>query len=249
MQQESETRKSQEQKSQEQQPRETIDEKRARVLRGFGVHAVLNDKRILNFDLIDKRLAETLRLQQSGADAEKKRAIGERMEGMLREWKSRDPVTFHTADGLFALGAELRKIAAETVDDTPEGDMASDISNTLNGAILETVPHWRGRLEVGAVRAAEELGEIETTLLRTNRNANVDAALRKLLSRLRDDVNPDFKDRKRLGDCLMQADVPQLQTYLVYRALRDITSWKTALLDYFLGPKYGPWRRSKTSDT
>ena len=101
----------------------------------------------------------------------------------------------------------------------------------------------------GITQATEQLGEIEAALER-NPDANVDAALRELKHTLWTSIDVRFKDdAARLGRYLDAAHAMRLREYLVARAIKDITSWKTALLDHFLGPKDGPWRRSKAPRT
>lgn len=223
--------------------RETgLQEARWQALFRFVAPALVNDKAPLDFKKIDEALAVTASIFAPEKFAEGASIIGV-MTAVIDKWKG-EPAT---AARLLELRKELLKIRYGLVEETPANDVGATYFRNVSDAIFATLPPLYERTLMAVWKATAQLEDIEIAL-EQNPRTNVDDALRELKRTLLT-VNKSFKDAGTFGRYLFAADAMWLRAYLVARAIRDITSWKSALLDHFFGPKDGPWRRSKTADT
>ena len=135
--------------------------------------------------------------------------IRDRLVDLVNEWKGRDPAHFHTPEGF----DELKKVIYEDVlgtlpyENKAARKIAGDLYGAVKGTIVKQDPTY-ARTMANYERHSTALRELESMIGRPG--TNVDAALRRLTSVMRNNVNTNFGKRAAMVEQLQQAGAPQL---------------------------------------
>ena len=184
------------------------------------------DSTILDFNDIDQAVAgaQGIKTYSGRSGTGPTQSLSPKTEGIRKEmtdaidnWKNLDPAEFHTPEGIDALKQQLGDIRDGTEANTPSRVAADRIYNAVRQTIIDQVPEY-AKVMKGYEEASKQIKEIETTLS-LKPNANVDTALRKLQSTLRDNVNTSFGRRAELANFLVSAGAPNLMEKLAGQAL------------------------------
>lgn len=190
--------------------------------------AVGADTTVLDFNKIDNAVMKANGVQTYSGRygtgptqvlSPKTEGIRKEMTDAIESWKNLDPVEFHTAEGIDALKKQLGDIRDATQYGTPERVAADRIYNAVRQTIVDQVPEY-AKIMKGYEQASKQIKEIETTLS-LKPNANIDTALRKLQSTLRDNVNTSFGRRGELANFLVNSGAPHLMERLAGQALHS----------------------------
>lgn len=187
-----------------------------------GMSGISKDPAILDFDRVDDALA-----QISGVKTYKGQVISPKTQGIrqeigetIRDWKALDPAEFHTVEGMDALKQKLGDIRDATQYGTPERVVADRAYHAVRKTIIDQAPEY-ARVMKGYEEASKQIKEIEKTLS-LDPKANIDTALRKLQSVMRNNVNSNYGQRGKLAEFLVESGAPNLMEKLAGQAL---SSW------------------------
>lgn len=184
------------------------------------------DSAVLDFSDIDAAVAKAQGVKtyagRSGTGPTqvlhpKTEGIRKEMGDAIEHWKGLDPAEFHTPEGIDALKQQLGDIRDATQYGSPDRKVADSIYHAVRQTIVDQVPAY-AKVMKGYEEASKTIKEIETTLS-LKPNANIDTALRKLQSTLRDNVNTSFGRRTELANFLTRAGAPHLMERLAGQAL------------------------------
>lgn len=185
---------------------------------------IKGDKSILNFDGIDKELADA-QAKVSFKGKVTKEAAAQKLsdvEAKIAEWKSLDPAEFHTPEGLDALkqsiGETLESIPFES---TQQRMVVGDVYNAVKNEIVKQAPTYAKTMKAYS-EASDQIKEIEKALS-LGKKASVDTAMRKLQSLMRNNVQTNYGQRLDLARQLEQAGGRQLMPALAGQALSEMT--------------------------
>lgn len=184
-----------------------------------GMKGVGADSTVLDFARVDKGLQDaqavkTYKGQNISPSTEK---IAAELTDAVQGWKALDPKEFHTVEGLDALKQKIGDIRDKTDFGTPARAAAERVYQAVRGTIVQQMPAY-AKVMKGYEEASTQIKEIERTLS-LNPNANVDTALRKLQSVLRNNVNANYGRRGELADFLVKSGAPHLLESLAGQAL------------------------------
>lgn len=184
------------------------------------------DKTVLNFNDVDKALAEISEVSNfhgqnlRGSTAKMRKQIGQ----TVAKWKALDPKVFHTPEGLDALKQKLFDLRNETPGSKPntaERGVVDKVAGALKDTIEKQAPQYAKIMRNYEV-ASSTLRELEHTLsLPHPEKRKIDTALRKLQSVMRDNVNTNYGRRTDLARYLVENGSPQLMEMLAGQALKS----------------------------
>jgi hypothetical protein len=183
---------------------------------------ISNDKTILGFDGIDKALSNAQEFgQYKGQVVNPKaaQAVGEATD-LVNQWKSLDPVEFHSPEGLDKLkqsvGAVLESIPLEQ---RQARTAVNNIYNSISNEIKAQAPTYEKTMRQYG-DASGQIKEIEKALsLGPRGKFSADTAMRKLQSLMRNNTNTNYGNRLDLASQLEAAGGQQIMPALAGQAL------------------------------
>lgn len=180
------------------------------------------DQTVLDFAKVDQAIQSVGNVKTyKGQDlSPTTKGVRADMTAAVNDWKALDPKDFHTAEGLDALKQKLGDIRDGTAHGTPERVVADRIYNAVRQTIVDQAPDY-ARVMKGYETASTLIRDIEKTLS-LNPKANVDTAVRKLQSVLRNNVHTNYGRREALAELLVSAGAPHLLTKLSGQALNSV---------------------------
>ena len=158
------------------------------------------DTSILNFKAIDEALAKADKMvnfkgqviNTKAADA----AIA--LRKMVNDWKALDPKTFHTPEGLDKLKQQMWSVVEGVpIENATAGALAKNIYHATKTTIAKQAPGYAKAMKE-YTEATELILQIEKTLSMGSK-AQIDTAIRKLNSLMRDNVNTNYGQRMKLA--------------------------------------------------
>lgn len=189
-----------------------------------GMISIKNDKSVLDFSDIDQSLKNALNkvtykgkiVNESAADKLNQ------AKTIVDEWKSLDPVEFHTPEGLDA----LKKKVGDVLEEIPfEQKVArssiGDVYNSVKSTIQKQAPTYAKTMKAYS-EATDQIREVERSLS-LGKKASADTAMRKLQSLMRDNVQTNYGQRTRLAKELEVAGGQEFMPGLAGQALSNIT--------------------------
>jgi len=205
---------------------------------------VKNDKSILDFADIEKSLTNAEKKVTFNKQIVNKSAAEKINEakGLIGNWKSLDPATYHTPEGLDALKKQIgdvlegipfeQKVARSSV---------GEIYNSVKSTIQKQAPAYANTMKA-YTEATDQIREIEKALS-LGKKASVDTGVRKLQSLMRDNVQTNYGQRVKLGKELESMGGQQFMPGVAGQALSSIAprgisgalSLPTGLGGYALG--------------
>lgn len=209
-----------------------------------GMVNIKNDKSILEFGDIDKAIENSLnKVTYKGKVVNEGAAKNlQEAKSIINEWKSLDPVEFHTPEGLDA----LKKKVGDVLESIPfEQKVArssiGDIYNSVKYTIQKQAPTYAKTMKAYS-DATEQIREIERSLS-LGKKASADTSMRKLQSLMRDNVQTNYGQRTKLGKELEAAGgqefmpglAGQALANLMPRGLQGAASLPTGYLAYGVG--------------
>jgi hypothetical protein len=188
-----------------------------------GMVNIKNDKSILDFGDIDKSIENSLnKVTYKGKIVNEGAAKNlEEAKLIINDWKSLDPVEFHTPEGLDA----LKKRVGDVLESIPfEQKVArssiGDIYNSVKSTIQKQAPTYAKTMKSYS-DATDQIREIERSLS-LGKKASADTSMRKLQSLMRDNVQTNYGQRTKLGKELEAAGGQEFMPGLAGQALSNI---------------------------
>lgn len=169
-----------------------------------GMVDVSNDATVLNFGGIDKTLADLRdRAFYKGQVRDARAAaVYEKVRGVVDEWKTLDPVQYHTPEGMDALKQRIGDVADDmaVANDRKASSIATGVYRAVRKEIADQVPTY-DRTMRNYEKAADTLRDIRRTFS-LNPTAAVDTQLRKLQSVMRNNANTNYGYRQQLAEMM-----------------------------------------------
>jgi hypothetical protein len=186
-----------------------------------GMADVSKDKTVLDFAPIDEAIGKAndvgtfhnVVTNRSAGDTTAK------MFQLVDEWKGYDPAVFHTPEGLDALKRAIGDVRDSTEHGTPSRVAADRVYSALKGEIEKQAPGY-AKTMADYAKASDELKEVTKTFS-LGEKASDDAALRKLQSITRNNVQTNYGERVRLADVLAKHE-PNLQPAIAGQAMNTV---------------------------
>ena len=116
----------------------------------------------------------------------------------IDDYKARDPAEYHTVEGFDALKKSMGDIRDSTDFGTPSRLIADNAYHAVKKQIVDQAPAY-GKVMKDYELMSNTIGDIEKSLSLGDK-AGLDTTIRKLQSVLRNNVNTNFGNRRRLVD-------------------------------------------------
>jgi hypothetical protein len=165
-----------------------------------GMVDISKDKSVLDFNDIDQALANATKEVTFNGKIKDDAAFNhlQKLEQEIADWKSSNPDTYHTPEGLDALKQRLGAINQELpYEARSAGRVGKNIYDSVKGTISTQAPKYSEVMSDYA-NASDNISEIERALSLGNR-ASADTALRKLQSLTRNNVSTNYGNRLDLA--------------------------------------------------
>lgn len=182
------------------------------------------DTTVLDFSKIDKAVSDAAGIKKfKGVPiSAEPTAVHKEIMKKVNEWKALDPANYHTPEGIDALKQAIGGIRDNTPFNDPARVVADKVYHAVRQTIVDQVPEYAKYMK-GYEEASEQIREIEKTLSLGGPKVNIDTALRKLQSTLRNNVNTNYGRRKELADFLVNSGAPHLMEKLAGMSLSSAT--------------------------
>lgn len=187
-----------------------------------GMAGVSSDKSVIDFAPIDKVVAALRSTGSYKGQVINKNAAGtvDEISGLVDQWKHLDPTEFHTPEGLDALKQALGDVRDATQFGTSGRKAADTAYNAVKNEITAQAPTY-SKVMGDYSQASNTLKQIENTLS-VKPNANVDTAMRKLQSLMRNNVNTNYGNRLELAKQL-ESNGAEILPAVAGQALSSVT--------------------------
>ena len=188
-----------------------------------GMVNIKNDKSVLDFGDIDKSIENSLNKVTYKGKVVNESAAKKLQEAKatINEWKSLDPVEFHTPEGLDALKKKVGDILEEIpFEQKVARSSIGDIYNSVKSTIQKQAPTYAKTMKAYS-DATDQIREIERSLS-LGKKASADTSMRKLQSLMRDNVQTNYGQRTKLGKELESAGGQEFMPGLAGQALSSV---------------------------
>lgn len=138
---------------------------------------------------------------------------------VLKEWKG-DPA-LHTVEGFDALKQRIDDLMPPRTDAGQSGRAVTTMRNAVKDTIVKQAPAYAKTMREYEV-ASELIKDVESSLS-LGKKANVDTALRKLQSVMRNNANTNYGRRAQLGQTLVDAGAETLMPKIAGQMLSSAT--------------------------
>lgn len=226
-------------------PQAVVDEARdaltrMRIDRGHqyrvGMSTVTKDPTVLDFEKIQQAVNKVADVgQYKGVNINPAAAgVWQEINEKIQQWADLVPDEFHTVEGIDALKQAIGNIRDGTQPGTPARKVATDVYRSVRSVITDQAPDY-AKIMKGYEEATDLINDIERTLSLGER-ANVDTAVRKLQSIMRNNVNTTYGRRVELARKLEEAGAKSLVPAVAGQALN---TWTPRGFGTMLGPASG----------
>ena len=155
-------------------------------------------------------------------------------EAAVTEWKDGDPSKFHTAEGFDKLKQRLGEIWESVEPHTRASAIVGDAYRAVRDSIAQQAPTY-AKIMKEYSDSSTTIHEIERALS-LNKKASVDAALRKLQSVMRNNVQTNYGNRLAMVDTLNELADGKLSPAIAGHALNDMVPRGLSRLGLGFGP-------------
>ena len=191
-----------------------------------GMVDITNDRTILNFDGIEKALAEAesmVSFKKSGIPKDAKAVDAlQKIRTKIEQWKNLDPAEYHTPEGLDylkqSIWEDFGKLAPEEKTAYSAGKKVYD---SVKNEIGTQAPTY-AKVMKDFSDSSELIHEIERTLS-LGKKASADTALRKLQSLTRNNATTNYGGRAALAEQLAAQGGTDLMPALAGQAMSTFT--------------------------
>lgn len=190
---------------------------------------IKGDPQVLDFAPIDKAINDVAgvgsfqgKSLSSGADK-----VRQKIQAVVDDWRSSDPATFHTPEGLDALKQKIGNLGYEedlkdvAKPNSPGKAILDAAYNAVKGQIVKQAPGY-AQVMRDYMNASDELRNVEGSFS-LGKNATTDTSLRKLQSILRNNANTNYGQRVQMGNTLVDNGADNLMPSLAGQALSSNT--------------------------
>jgi len=160
--------------------------------------AVNKDPKVLDFGKVEDAVSKAKKVgTYDGVPMDpKSKKVLKRVDKLVKAWKSGDPKTRFTAEGLDQLKQRIGKIYSQLGPKDPGFTEVREVYNGVKGTIIDSFPEYSKAMKKYS-QAADEIVELERELSLGNKAA-ASTSLRKLQSAMRDNVNTSWGQRRQM---------------------------------------------------
>jgi len=200
----------------------SLREQRSKAYRE-GMAGVTKDKSVLKFNDIDSAINKVKGRGYFEGKSKDPAAVSawQELKTVVDDWKSGDPATYHTVEGVDALKQAVGSIRDSLPYNTPARNAANEVYSAIRGEITRQAPDY-ARVMSEYETASDLLNEISTTLSQ-NPKASIDTQVRKLQSILRNNANTNYGRRVELGEMLADQGASNLFPQLAGQAMSSFS--------------------------
>lgn len=164
-----------------------------------GMADVSGDKTVLDLSPIVKSVNDIASRGMYGEKVINKNSasVVDDIKNVVSDWAASDPAQYHTPEGLDALKKAIGDIRDTTQYGTGARNAADAVYNAIKGQITSQAPTY-AKVMKDYSEASELVGEIEKSLS-LGKKSSADAALRKLQSLMRNNVNTNYGNRLNMA--------------------------------------------------
>ena len=193
-----------------------------------GMVDIKGDKSILNFDNIDKAVANGVsNVMYKGQVKNAKGAeVLKAIQDEIATWKSLDPKEFHTPEGLDALKQKIGSIVEGVgFEEKTARTAANGIYHAIKNEITAQAPTY-AKVMQGYSESSDLIKEIERALSLPNNSGRgtADTAMRKLQSLSRNNVQTNYGNRLDLAKTLEQQGGNEIMPAIAGQSMNSWTS-------------------------
>lgn len=185
-----------------------------------GMVDISKDKSILNFDDIDlaKINTENVGMYKGKVVNQRTADVMNEVKGAINEWKSADPVEFHTPEGMDKLKQKIGGILESIPYEQGTARTAvQNVYNSVKGTISKQAPTY-SKVMKDYSEASDLIKEVEKSLS-LGKKASADTAMRKLQSIMRNNVTSNYGQRTAAAENLVNAGGAELRPALAGQSL------------------------------
>ena len=187
-----------------------------------GMVDISSDKTVLDIKPIIRSLIDEKKIGRFGDLVKNKSTKGtyEEIAKEIKDFVALDHAKYRTVEGVDALKQAIGDIRARTEFGTPSRLVVDRIYNTVKDQITKQAPAYAKTMS-GYEAASKQIREIDR-LLGKGENASADAAMRKLQSITRNNVNTNYGNRLGMVKRLEKAGATDLTSNL---SAQSLNSW------------------------
>ena len=194
-----------------------------------GMADISKDATVLSFEPLDKAMGDASKIKvfrgRSGAGpaqnlSKSTSKVQQEVADAIDNWKSLDPIEYHTPEGFDALKQQLGDIRDQYDYNTPQRLVAENAYNAVRQTIADQAPAYNKVMQDYS-KASDAVDEIQKELS-LGKRGNPSTALRKLQSVMRDNANTSWGDRATKAATLADNGAPNLLPALAGQALSPI---------------------------
>jgi len=183
----------------------------------------IKDKKILDFNGIDKTLIKVKKLvsfKGKTINVEGERVLNE-INAIIKEWKQFNPKAYHTPEGLDKLKQKVWEVVqSASADNMAAQALGKTVYNSIKETIAKQSPGYSQAMKQYQ-EATELVQQIQKTFSFKDKKTNIDTAIRKLQSLMRDNVSTNYGNRLNLGRTLEEAG----HSFMPAIAGQQLKSW------------------------
>jgi len=189
-----------------------------------GMVNIKNDKTVLDFNGIDKSLADAEKLGTYKGTITNQDVVDQvnKVKTFVNDWKAKNPNDFHTPEGM----DELKKAIGGILEKIPYNEdkvrkAVGGIYTSVKDEIKKQAPAY-DKIMKNYSEGLETAAELKKTLS-LGKNSSEDTALRKLQSAMRNDVNTNYGNRVDYAKMLEDASGKPIMSELAGQSLSTWT--------------------------
>jgi hypothetical protein len=189
-----------------------------------GMVDIKKDKSVLDFDAIDDALVKSLERGRYKGEVFNPKVDENinRARQAVDDWKSLDPIQYHTPEGMDALKKKIGGILEEIpFEQRSSRDAVGDIYTAVKQSISKQAPTYNDVMK-NYSEGLELASELKRTLSLGDKST-ADQALRKLQSVMRNNVNTNYGNRVNYAEMLEQASGKPIMSQLAGQSLNSVT--------------------------
>jgi len=200
---------------------EAIRKQRSDVYKA-NIQNIKNDATVLNFKGIDDAVNQAFDAFTFKGKPKNDLAIQklEDVKAKIDDWKSLDPVEFHTPEGFDALKQSIGQILEDLKPRTPSDTAVKGVYNAIKNEINKQAPTYAKTMKAYS-DSTDLIREIERSLSLGDKSS-ADTAMRKLQSVMRNNVNTNYGQRMALMKELEQVGGKEMMPALAGQAMSDV---------------------------
>jgi hypothetical protein len=187
-----------------------------------GMVNISKDKTQLSFSGIDKALADAEKRTKFKGEIKDKAAFNEvtKARELVDNWKSLDPVEYHTPEGLDALKQSVGAILEGLDPKTNAYNTINQVYGSIKSEIVKQAPVYANVMR-DYTQSMDQIKEVERALSLGNK-ASADTAMRKLQSLMRDNVQTNYGQRVRLAKQLEEKGGQMMMPGIAGQSLQSV---------------------------